>query len=122
MRRKYNLQDEIDKLYEELQLIEGLVGSPGGIRLREMVDIWVREYEETLVPLAIKQAKLGIWQRLFGDNELLYKHAVHTVCCRLQLALKTTVTQRERIMSEIRDKETIQEAALEGQPVYAGPT
>ena len=115
MRRKYNLQDEIDKLYEELQLIEGLVGSPGGVRLCEMVDGWVSEYEQALVPLAIKQAKLGIWQRLFGDNELLYKHAIHAVNCRLQLALKTTVAQRERITNEIRKKETIQEAALQGE-------
>ncbi|MEA1999262.1 MAG: hypothetical protein U9N61_08075 [Euryarchaeota archaeon] len=110
--RDYNINTDLDELYSELRVVQGLAGSPMGERLQKMTADWVDTYSTDLAVLAVEQAKASWWKRLTGGRELIYKQALCEVAKRLCDALAVTAAQEGRIKSDIAKRETVRNKIL----------
>ena len=106
--RKYNIQDEIDKLHLELRTIDGtkeFVKTDMWIRLRGMLLAKIMTYDTNIVHLSCDVDKHG--------KEIEGKYALRSACKGLVEGIETTLNSEEAIREKLKQLEEIaQEADL----------
>lgn len=107
--KKFDLEAELDSLWEELRTIGIVKSDPAWIRFREMLLGWLVDYSMELIELTGDSKSV--------QHERNQKQLLRRLVKRLLDSLETTLDQESAVRERITKLETIHEVAPQGQPL-----